>query len=370
MAIKFANNAEGILTAGVGSGDTTNMQLTSGNGLLFPTVDIDATPATYFYATLVKVNGTREIVQVTEHQAGTDVFQRFVRARDDTLALAFEIGDKVQMRPSAIMFNTFRDGIAANLASIAANLASITALELYNTNSQVLAGPTGLVMYIYNPVAEVPTGWSLHAGPADCLLAVAGGASSYNTPGETMAGTWTRTGHVHGQAAHTHTGPSHTHTGPSHTHTGPSHTHTGPSHTHTTPGHTLTEAEMPAHYHNNGLIMYPYSPNFAAYGSTASPNVTGKMAGNFSSTAFSGGVQYYTDTKGSGSSHAHGDTGAEGTGATAASGTAATGASGTAATGASGTAATSSDGGEDTTNSKDPITDRPYAAVGFLIERD
>jgi len=323
MGIKFSNNAQGTLIAGIGSGDTTNMELTAGDGLLFPTVvwDEDDPGVDYFYSTLVSVAGVREIVKVTEHQEGTDVFQRFVRAQDDTVAAAFAIGDKIQLRFPKIVLEAFRDDIAINAAAIAVNLAHNTASE------QLLYAPSGLVFYIYNPVAEVPTGWSLHAGPADCLLAIAGGASSYNTPGETMAGTWTRTGHVHGQAAHTHTGPSHT--------------HTGPSHTHTTPDHTLTSNEMPAHTHTEQYCTV-HGANSGNQGL-----VTGKGVNDARTTVDTGST-------GGGAAHNHG----------------ATGASGTAATGASGTAATSSNGDENTTNSKDPITDRPYAAVGFLIERD
>ena len=371
--IKFANNAEGILTAGVAIGALTTMELTAGDGLLFPTVVYDI-GVTYFYVTLVTITGTREIIKVTEHQAGTDVFQKFVRAQDGTSALAFEIGDKVQMRPSAIMFNTFRDDIAANNVLILANTAKSTADE------QVLYGPSGLVMYIYNPVAEVPTGWSLHAGPADCLLAVAGGSNAYNVVGETLAGTWTRTGHVHGQPAHTHTGPSHTHTGPSHTHTGPSHSHSLSAHTHTGPSHTHTGTSHLHQWYGTGGVSGS-DTTFNPAGNSVSLSSFNNQ-GRIKLASFTGTIDgsevgkvtsdMYTNLGGAGTS------GAGGTGATAgpnsdttnAAGTGATAASGTAATGASGTAATSSNGSENTTNSKDPITDRPYAAVGFLIERD
>jgi len=344
MGIKFSNNAQGVLTAGIGTGDTTNLTLTAGNGILFPTIVSGS--GNYFYATLVSVAGVREIVKVTEHQAGTDVFQVFVRAQDDTVAAAFAIGDKIQLRFPKIIIEELQDDIAINAAAIAVNLAHNTASE------HLLYAPSGLVFYIYNPVAEVPTGWSLHAGPADCLLAVAGGSNAYNVVGETLAGSWTPTGH-------THTGPSHTHSGPSHTHTGPSHTHSGPSHAHSTPGHILSAAEMPSHSHNGGTAFYNnLSTGLYPYGAVSGGtyNVQDVIA------QFGAGYLHTTGPAGSGGSHAHGNTGAGGTGATGASGTAATGASGTGLTGAQGTAATGT--------GKDPATDRPYAAVGFLIERD
>jgi len=48
--------------------------------------------------------------------------------------------------------------------------------------------PTTHPIFFYANVA--PTGWTLVAAPADCLLAVKGGASQYNVSGGTIAGTW------------------------------------------------------------------------------------------------------------------------------------------------------------------------------------
>lgn len=325
MGIKFTNNAEGTLTAGVAGGDTTNMTLTAGDGALFPT--IVGLSGDYFYATLVDVSGNREIVKVTEHQNGTDVFQVYVRAQDDTSAIAFAIGDKVQIRFPKIVLEEFRDDISTNASDLAAyevsNDAAVAALELYNTNSAVLAAPTGLTMYIYNPAGEIPTGWSAKSGPADCLLAIAGGANAYNVAGENLAGSWTPTGHVH-TIAHLHT-ITHTH---------------DIQHTHEGGDHTLLTAEMPAHTHS-------YNNNLA----------TGIYAGNEGSASGLPGVGTTARTSGStggGSAHSHGTTVSQSTNDSGASSAANTGAVDTA----------------DSGSSNDPITDRPYAAVGLLIERD
>lgn len=112
MGIKFTNNAEGTLTGGVGAGDTTNMLLTAGDSLFFPVVS--AGPTDYFYITLVDVSGNREIIKVTEHQASSNIFQTFERAQDDTAAIAFAIGDKVQLRLPKVVLEEMQAEITAN----------------------------------------------------------------------------------------------------------------------------------------------------------------------------------------------------------------------------------------------------------------
>jgi hypothetical protein len=343
MGILFTNNAEGTLTAGVGSGDTTDMDLTAGDGVLFPTVVLGA--GNYFYATLVDSSGNREIVQITEHQAGTDVFQTFVRAQDDTDAIGFSIGDKVQLRLPKVILAEFRDDIATNISDLTdyetSNDIDIAAIQAKSTaDEQVLYAPSGLTMFIYNPAGEIPTGWSAKSGPADCLLAIAGGAQDYNVAGENLAGSWTPTVHAH--------------TGPSHVHTMNTHVHTMPTHLHTTPSHALSVAEMPAHSHLSGSIIYPYTEQFSMYGRTAATATYGKVMANLDRYSRSDGYQWPSQSIGSGAAHAHGNTGATDPGDTNATDPGDTNASGTANTG-TGSA---------------PSTDRPYAAVGLLIERD
>jgi hypothetical protein len=318
MGIKFTNNAEGELAAGI-SDSATSLTLTAGDGSLFPA----AGGGDYFYATLISAAGVREVIKVTAHTGGTDVFTTIIRGQDDSDPAAFSTSDKCELRFPKIILEEFRDDIAANLAAIGTNDTDIAALQARDTaDEQVLYAPTGLTMYIYNPAAEIPTGWSAKSGPADCLLAIAGGGQAYDVAGENLAGSWTPTGHKH--------------TGPSHTHTGPSHTHTGPSHAHTTPSHALSIAEMPAHTHTIGLTI------------NRSSTVAGSLMPSNQATGMS------TGSAGSGSAHAHGNTGAGGTGAT----------------GAGGTGATGSDGTGNTSTVGAPSTDRPYAAIGLLIERD
>ena len=49
-------------------------------------------------------------------------------------------------------------------------------------------------IWTYQNIA--PTGWSIIYGTSDALLATKGGSRSYNTTGETQAGTWTQPSHI------------------------------------------------------------------------------------------------------------------------------------------------------------------------------
>lgn len=118
MGIKYVNNVESTLAAGITSGATT-LTVGAGDGVQFPTIVSGS--GDYFYATLVDVSGNREVIKVTEHQAGTDVFQVISRAADaiqngTATAYAFSLGDKVQVRlpaaaimaPDATTSDTFQ----------------------------------------------------------------------------------------------------------------------------------------------------------------------------------------------------------------------------------------------------------------------
>ena len=53
---------------------------------------------------------------------------------------------------------------------------------------------TGFPMYFYSDTP--PIGWTVVAAPADCLLALKGGASAYNVAGGALVGTWVGPGHA------------------------------------------------------------------------------------------------------------------------------------------------------------------------------
>jgi hypothetical protein len=344
MGVQFSNNAEGTFAAGITDSDTA-ITLEAGDGALFPAASVSG--GTYFYATLIKDTGAREIVKVTEHTGGTDVFTVIIRAQDDTSAIAFSTAEKCELRFPKIILVEFRDDIATNTSDLVdyetSNDIAVAALESKDTaDEQVLYAPTGLVMYIYNAAADIPVGWSAHSGPADCLLAIVGGSEAYDVEGGNLVGSWVATNH-------THTGPSHVHTGPSHTHTGPNHTHTGPSHVHT----------MGAHTHRwSWAGRYSYNQN-----GTTHTFINGGLKQIGLVHQVTSADPYLDPNEDLWTSPVDpGDTNLGGTAATGAGGTGATGADGTSNTGSSGTA--------NTGGARAPSTDRPYSAAGLLIERD
>jgi hypothetical protein len=336
MGVKFSNNAYGVLDSGITDSATT-LDLTA-NGALFP--EIVNSSGDYFYATITTIAGVREIIKCTHHTDSSDTFQVFERAQDGTSAVAFSAGDKVQIRFPKIILEEFRDDIAANLAAIESNDSDISDIEAKSTaDEQVLYAPSGLTMWIYNPSGEIPTGWSAKSGPADALLAIAGGSESYDVAGETLAGSWTPTGHVH-TIAHDHDMKDHTHTIVAHSHTGPSHTHTGPSHLH--------------QWMSGGTTSYNSGGSGVAL--TATVGAAGLVVNVTSGNPVRSAQNLYTNLGGTGA------TGASGTGPTSEDAEHESGAPSDNTTDASNTANSGS--------SKEPSTDRPYAAVGLLIERD
>lgn len=113
-----------------------------------------------------------------------------------------------------------------------------------------------------------PTGWTIDATAADGLLAVKGGTAAYNTIGGTQAGTWTQ-----------------------------------PNHLHTTSAVALTEAQLPTHNHGSLYGIANGTPTGGAGGGVQS--ICLATSGGVSTT-FNGSAGANV---GSGSTHAHGDTG-------------------------------------------------------------
>jgi hypothetical protein len=97
MAILVANNATSYL-AGTLTAVATSLTVSSGTGTLFPTIS----GSDVFYVTLTNTSNQNEIVKVTGK--ATDTFT-IVRAQDGTSALAFAIGDKVELRVIKVVFD-------------------------------------------------------------------------------------------------------------------------------------------------------------------------------------------------------------------------------------------------------------------------
>lgn len=107
MGLKLKNDAISRLASGISSSATT-IVLTPGAGLLFPTLS----SGDYFPATIIKSDGSREIVRVTGRS--TDVLT-VVRAQEGTVALAFNANDRIELRLTA---GTLTDPSGPTAASI------------------------------------------------------------------------------------------------------------------------------------------------------------------------------------------------------------------------------------------------------------
>lgn len=102
MGLVFKNNAKTTLSSGVNN-STTTIPVTEGS--VFPVAD--ATAGTFFFATLDD-DTNNEIVKVTA-SSGSAGNQNLtvVRAQEGTTARAFSSGDKVELRLTAGMVDTF-----------------------------------------------------------------------------------------------------------------------------------------------------------------------------------------------------------------------------------------------------------------------
>lgn len=93
MVAIFANNATGKLGGDITTSSTT-LILQTGNGALFPA----PTGGNYFPITVVKSNGTLEIMKCTARTSDT---LTVTRSQEGTTAKAFSIGDRVSLRMTA-----------------------------------------------------------------------------------------------------------------------------------------------------------------------------------------------------------------------------------------------------------------------------
>ena len=99
MAMKFKNNAATTLASSINASDTSLTVLT-GQGALFPTI---VNSSDYFYCTLANTSGIVEIIKVTGRTG--DNFTTIVRAQDNTSAVSWNAGDKVELRLVAACLN-------------------------------------------------------------------------------------------------------------------------------------------------------------------------------------------------------------------------------------------------------------------------
>lgn len=127
-----SNNANSTL-AGNLTAASTSFTVYTGQGSRFPTINDGGVGTQYTKATFQKSNGTKEIVTVVRHDAGTDTFTIGVagtvtgdaagRAQEGTSAASWSIGDVVAIRPTKGLIETAVQ-LAENLAVSA--LAALT----------------------------------------------------------------------------------------------------------------------------------------------------------------------------------------------------------------------------------------------------
>lgn len=98
MGMKFTNFATSTLAAGI-TNVQTSLSVFAGDGIKFPVLGA----GDYFYATLENLSGTREVIKVTARTV--DSFDTIVRAQDGTTALAWNAGDKVELRLVSVNLN-------------------------------------------------------------------------------------------------------------------------------------------------------------------------------------------------------------------------------------------------------------------------
>lgn len=97
MVMKVANNATSTLAAPL-TNVATSLTVAAGTGVLYPVLGV----GDYFWCTMANLDGAVEIVKVTARVA--DVFT-VIRGQDGTAAVAWNTGDKVELRLVAASIN-------------------------------------------------------------------------------------------------------------------------------------------------------------------------------------------------------------------------------------------------------------------------
>jgi len=101
MGIKVANNAFGTLAASL-SDVATTLSVNAGEGARFPTLGA----GDYFFLTLIDTANNIEIVKVTARSSDS---MTIVRGQDGTTAKSYAVNDRVELRPTAALFDEKAD---------------------------------------------------------------------------------------------------------------------------------------------------------------------------------------------------------------------------------------------------------------------
>jgi hypothetical protein len=166
--MSFTNNAATTLASSITS-SATSLTVASSTGSLFPTLS----GSQYFYCTLSNVSGTVEIVKVTARS--TDTFT-IVRGQDNTSAVAWNSGDKVELRLVAASLNNFPKLDEANTFTGANAYGTPASITLTNATNLPNSG-------LVNSSITVTAGTGLSGGGSVAL----GGSTTLTNAGVTSA---------------------------------------------------------------------------------------------------------------------------------------------------------------------------------------
>lgn len=182
MGLKLSNNAVARLASGITASETS-INLTPGAGALFPALAV----GDWFNATLLKADGTLEIVKVTDRSVD---LLTVTRAQESTTAKTFNAGDLIELRLTAGTIASIETSALAGVTALQADVAVIetdvgtlqTDLGALQTtvatlDSQTDASIADLQDQINNlpppdvfPVGFGPLPWSLPTEPAGWIF--------------------------------------------------------------------------------------------------------------------------------------------------------------------------------------------------------
>lgn len=183
MGMKLANNAVSRLASGIASG-ATSISVTPGDGAKFPALSA----GDYFPATLIRASdGAIEIIRVTARS--TDVLTA-VRGQENTTALAFVSGDRIELRLTTGAALAITETVIAD----AANKATLVDADEFgivdSAASNVIKGHTwaNLKAGIWSALGALISGGTDKATPVDAdTIAISDSAASNATKKLTWA---------------------------------------------------------------------------------------------------------------------------------------------------------------------------------------
>lgn len=196
MGLKITNNAFGTLAASIND-SVTSITVASGQGARFPTLGA----GDYFYATLINISNEFEIVQCTARIG--DVLT-VTRAQDGTTARAYTVGDRLEIRPVAAIFDGKQDTLPA---------ATTGEVLVYSGTAWVAGAAPGFDTgtRLGFQQTSAPTGWTKDttAGLNDSIMRiVTGSASSGGSTGFSAAAIGATTLSTAQIPSHAHTAKS------------------------------------------------------------------------------------------------------------------------------------------------------------------